>query len=146
MADPLTALSTAASVVSLADVTIRACEGIYGLVASWRNAPRAVKDVRQTIEGIESTLRNRKIFLEERKSSVAFQEHHQTLPDSVNVHVIRIREDVTLLGEYLASNDQAQNFRKRANWAFYEKRIMKIVERLGKHQVDLILSLQVVAQ
>ncbi|KAF6221987.1 hypothetical protein HO133_001955 [Letharia lupina] len=146
MPDPLTALSTAASVVSLVDVTIRACEGIYGLVISWRNAPRAVKSLRQTVEGIESILRSLKTFVTEYESSVAFRQHRQVLPDSVNADIISIGETLGLLDGILTSSGETKNVRRRAKWAIDEKKTLEIVQRLETQQVALILSLQTVAQ
>ncbi len=146
MAETLVAVSTVASIVSLADVTIRACEGIYGLVASWRNAPRAVQNVRQTVNGVESILRNLKTFVEEYKVSVAFQQHHQSLPDSINADITSIRENLGLLVEFLRSAGQVNKSRQRAKWTIQEKNIAEIIQRLEKQQVGLILSLQTVAQ
>lgn len=146
MADPLTALSTAANVISLADVTIRACEGIYGLVASLRNAPHAVKSLQQTVEGIESTLRNLKTFVKEYESSVPFRQHHQVLPESVNADIISVRNDLCLLEGFLTSTGEAKKIRKRTKWAVQKKGTMEIVQRLERQQVALILSLQTVAQ
>ena len=146
MADPLTALSTAASVVSLADVTIRACEGIYGLLASWKDAPRAVITVRQTVESTQSTLRNLKTFVQEYESSVPFRQHHQVLPDSIHAGITRIQETLAVLDGVLSSTGEVKSVRQRAKWAVQEKRIMEVVQRLEKQQVALILCLQSVAQ
>ena len=146
MAETLVAVSTVASIVSLADVTIRACEGIYGLVASWRNAPRAVQNVRQTVNSVDSILRNLKTFVEEYKVSVAFQQHHQFLPDSINADITSIRENLGLLDEILRSTGQVNKSRQRAKWTFQEKNISEIIQRLEKKQVGLLLSLQTVAQ
>ena len=143
MADPL---STLAGLVSLADVTIRACRRVHQFVLSWKDAPQAVKTLQQTIESIRSTLGNLKLFVEEYNSSTPRLRHGQTLPDSMIAEMRSIKDNVDALNDLLLAMLKRKNFTRKAVWALQEQKLTALAQRLENQQITLTLGLQAIAQ
>ena len=143
MADPF---STVAAVVSLADVMIRACDGISTLVIGLKDAPHAALHLRQTAQNIQSVLENLRLYVREYESSNLFIEERQILPDVVKNELLGIRADLGLLQKFLSPSSTQGKIGQRMNWVFNEKQVSKVVHRLESRQIALMTGLQTVAQ
>ncbi|KAL9003322.1 MAG: hypothetical protein Q9188_003798 [Gyalolechia gomerana] len=77
MADPF---STVATVVSFADVTIRACKGIRAVIDIWKDAPNTTQHLPQTLQNQQFMLESLRLYVVEYESSKLFVEQHQLLP------------------------------------------------------------------
>ncbi len=143
MADPLT---TVAAVVSLVDVTIRACEGISSLVVGLKDAPNAAQHLRETVQNAKSALGTLKLYVSEYESSNLFTEHHQLLPEVVKKELLGIRADLDDLQEFLPSWGNQWKIGQRVKWVLDEKKVVGVVLRLERRQTALMTGLQIVAQ
>lgn len=143
MADPF---STVAAVVSLADVMIRACDGISTLVIELNDAPQAALHLRHTTQSLQSVLENLRLYVSEYESSNLFIEERQMLPDVVKNELLGIRAELDLLQKYLPLPDTKGKIGQRMSWFFNEKQISKAVRRLESRQTALMTGLQTVAQ
>ena len=143
MADPL---STVAAVVSLIDVTIRACEGISSLVVGLKDAPNAAQHLRQTVQNVKSVLEHIKLYVSEYESSKLFTEQHQLLPEVVKKELLGIRVDLDLLQKFLPSSGNQRKIGRRVKWVLDEKKLARVIRRLESRQRALMTGLQIVAQ
>ena len=143
MADPF---STVAAVVSLADVMIRACEGISNLVVGLKDAPNAAQHLRQTVHNVLSVLESLQLYVSEYESSALFIEQHQLLPEIVKKELQEIRTELDVLQQLLPSSGTAGKIGHRVKWVFDEKKISRVVHRLDNRQKALMTGLQIVAQ
>ena len=143
MADPL---STVAAVVSLADVMIRACDGISTLVIGLNDAPHAAMRLRQTTQNIQSVLENLRLYVSEYESSDLFIEERQILPDAGKNELLGIRAELDLLQKFLPQSGTRGKIGQRMKWVFNEKQVSKVVRSLESRQTALMTGLQTVAQ
>ena len=143
MADPF---STVAAVVSLADVLIRACDGIFTLVNGLNDAPQAALNLRDTTQNVQSVLQNLRVYVSEYESSNLFLEERQMLPDVVKKELLGICAEIDLLQKFLPPLGTQGKIGQRMNWVFNEKQISKAVRRLESRQAALMTGLQTVAQ
>ena len=143
MADPL---STVAAVVSLVDVTIRACEGISSLIVGLKDAPNAAQHLRQTMQNAKSVLGSLKLYVSEYESSSLFTQQHQLLPEIVEKELLGIRADLSLLQKFLPSSGNQGKIGQRVKWVLDEKKVVRVVRRLESRQTALMTGLQIVAQ
>lgn len=143
MADPF---STVAAVVSLADVMIRACEGISDLVVGLKDAPDAAQHLRQIVENVKSLLVNLQLYVSEFESSNLYIGHNQLLPETVKKELLEIRTELDLLQQFLPPSGTQGKLGQRVKRVLEEKRISRVVRRLENRQIALGTGLQVVAQ
>ena len=143
MADPF---STVAAVVSLADVMIRACEGISNLVVGLKDAPHAVQHLRQTVHNVLSVLGSLQLYVSEYESSALFIEQHQLLPENLKRELLEIHKELDVLQQLLPSSGTQGKIGRRVKWVFDEKKISRVIHRLGNRQIVLMTGLQLVAQ
>ena len=143
MADPF---STVAAVVSLADVIIRACDGISTLVTGLNDAPRAALHLRHTTQNVQSVLENLRLYVSEYESSNLFIEERQILPDVVKNELLGIRAELDFLLKFLQPSGTQGKIGQRIKWVFSEKQVSKAVRRLESRQAALLTGLQTVAQ
>ena len=143
MADPF---STVAAVVSLADVMIRACEGISNLVIDWKDASDAVQHLRQTVQNVKSLLVNLQRYVSEYESSNLSIGHNQLLPETVKKELLEIRTELGHLQQLLPPSGTQEKLGQRVKRVFDEKRIPRVVRRLESRQIALGTGLQIVAQ
>ncbi len=143
MADPLT---TVAAVVSLVDVTIRACEGISSLIVGLKDAPNAAQDLRHTVHNAKSVLGALKLYVSEYESSNLFTEQHQLLPEVVKKELLGIRANLDLLQKFLPSWGNQWKIGQMVKWVLDEKKLARMIRRLESRQIALMTELQIVAQ
>ena len=143
MAEPL---STIAGIISLADVTVRACSGINSFTRSWKDAPRSVKSLHGVVAHVDSTIASLKSLIQEYSTSLMIPQHGRVGPESIAAGLDAIKEDLILLNGMLPSVEALKDFHQKASWGFKEERVMEIVHRLGNHQASLNLGLQIIAQ
>lgn len=140
------AFSTVAAVVSLADVMIRACEGISNLVVSLKDAPDAAQHLRQTVQNVKSLLVNLQLYLSEYESSNLSIGQHQFLPETMKKELSEIRKELDCLQQFLPPFGTQEKLGQRLKRVFDEKRIPRVVRRLESRQIALGTGLQIVAQ
>ena len=143
MADPF---STAAAVVSVADVMIRTCNGISNLVIGLKDAPHAALHLRQTVQNVQSVLENLRLYVSEYELSNLFVEERQILPDVVKNELSGIGAELDLLQKLLPPLGTRGKISQRAKWLFHEKQVSNGVRRLESRQKALMTGLQTVAQ
>ena len=143
MADPF---STVAAVVSLADVMIRACEGISNLIVGLKDASDAAQHLRQTVQNVKSLLGNLQLYVNEYESSNLSLGQHQLLPETVKKELLEIRTELDLLQQFLPLSGTQEKIGQRVKLVFNEKKISKVVRRLESRQIALGTGLQIVAQ
>ena len=141
--DPLSAI---ASVLSVADITIRTCERLRNLTSDLHDAPRSVQRLRQTILNIESVLRNTWLFVVEFNSSTLATEQHEVLPEVVEQSLKEIQASLNELEHLLAPDESNRDMKRRIMHVWKKKPITEIVGRLASQQNTLSLALQSVAQ
>ena len=136
--DPISGI---ASVLSVADIAIRSCEGLRDLISDLRDAPQSVQRLRRTIQNTESVLRNIWLFVSEFNSSTLATEYHEVLPEAVERCVEEIRGDLNLLGNRLAPGDLGRDIGARIRHVRRKKAIEEISRRLDSRQNTLSLAL-----
>lgn len=110
MADPLSAL---AGVLSVADIAIRSCQRLRDLTSDLQDAPQSMQRFRQTIQNVESVLRNLRLFVVEFNSSALATEQHEVLPEVVVHSLVEIQDNLKRLENILAPDESNSNIRKR---------------------------------
>lgn len=143
MADPFT---TVAAVVSFVDVAIRACKGIYAVIDTWKDAPKAIQRLGQTVQNQESLLRTLRLYVLEHESSNLCIEQHQILPTAVGNELRDISSDLGLLEKSLPSAGSERKLDRRFKWVFDKKKTREISDRLDRRQMTVMACLQVTAQ
>ncbi|KAL8721444.1 MAG: hypothetical protein Q9225_001889 [Loekoesia sp. 1 TL-2023] len=143
MAEPF---STVAAVVSFADVTIRACKGIYEIVGTWKDTPNAIQRLQQTVQSLESMSGSLRLSVLEYESSKLFLEQHQLLPDVVMNELPNINVEIKFLQGCLPPAGTQGNFRQRIRTMIDEKKIFAVVTNLDRRQVAVMTALQIFAQ
>lgn len=143
MADPI---STAAAVFSFADVTIRACKGIYEVVGAWKDAPNAIQRLRQTVQSVESMSLNLRLYVAEYESSKLSLEQHQLLPEVVKNELPEIESEIKYLRGCLPPAGTQGSKRQRFRRMIDGKKISAVVNRLSSRQVAVATALQILAQ
>lgn len=143
MADPL---STAAAIVSFADVTFRTCKGIRDVTDSWKDAPNAIQRIRQTVQNHQSILMNLRKYVIEYESSKLYSEQHQLLPDVVKAELRDIDSDLRLLQQYLPPAGIQGKVSQKLKWVFDEKKVLAVVTRLDSRKIAIDTGLQIIAR
>ncbi|KAL8836176.1 MAG: hypothetical protein Q9170_003029 [Blastenia crenularia] len=143
MADPL---STVAAVLSFADITFRACQGVHGTISSWREAPDTIRRLRQTIQSIESMSANLRLYVVEYESSKLRIEQHQLLPENVKDELANIELDIILLQGHLPQVGTEKTMKQRFRRIIDEKKISRIASRLDRRQATVTTALHILAQ
>ena len=143
MPDPF---STVAAVVSFADVTIRACEGLHRVIDRWNDASNATQRTRQTLQNLQSTLGNLRRYVVQYESSKLFLEQRLLLPDVVKNELRDIKSDLGLLQQLLPPTGSERMFTNRLRSVLDEKKIHAIVNRLDKRQIAVNTGLQILGQ
>ena len=143
MADPF---ATVAGVVSLADVMIRACDGISTLVLGLKDAPHAVQHLRHTTQNVQSVLENLRLYVSEYESSNIFIKENQILPDVIKEQFQGISVELDLLQKFLPPSGTQRKIGQRVSWMFQEKQISQAIRRLESRQIALVAGLQTVTQ
>lgn len=143
MVDPF---STVAAVVSLADVMIRACEGISNLVVDSKDASDAAQHLRQTVQNVRSLLVNLQLYISEYESSNLSIGHNQLLSETVKKELLEIRTELDHLQQLLPPSSTQEQLGQRVKRVFDKKRISRVIRRLESRQIALGTGLQIVAQ
>ena len=143
MADPF---STAAAVVSSADVMIRVCNAISTVITDWREAPAAVQRLQQTIQNVQAVLGNLRLYVVEYEESRLFTEQQQPLPELVKQQLRDIHTDLSMLQQIMPPSGTQGKATNRITWVTNKKRILAAVQRLDSRQINLMTGLQIVAQ
>ena len=143
MADPF---STLAGAVSILDVAIRSCKGLYDASHAYKSAPQEAEHLRGTIRDLESILRNTRLWIAEYHSSRSTIQHHEILPEAVKDCIQEINAILKELSDLLPNSDERRQIRERSRWVLHKVKIKKLQERLEGQQKILHLCLQTVAQ
>ena len=143
MADPF---STAAAIVSFADVTIRACKGIYDIVGTWKDAPSAIQRLRETIQSLELMSESLRLYIVEYESSKLYHEQYQLLPEVVKNELQLIDKEVKFLQGCLPPAGTQGKINQRLKMMFDEEKILAVVSRLDRRQLTVMTALQILAQ
>ncbi|KAI9805729.1 MAG: hypothetical protein M1833_005222 [Piccolia ochrophora] len=126
--------STVAAVTSFADVSIRACKGIYEVIGTWKDAPNAIQRLRRTVQGLESMSESLRLYVIEYESSKLFLEQNQLLPEAVKNELPDIDLEIKFLQGCLPPVGTQGNIRQRLKRMIDEKRIVAVVSRLDRRQ------------
>ena len=132
--------------MSFADVTIRACKGIYEVVGSWKDAPNAIQRLRQTVQNLELMSGSLRLYVIEYESSKLFLEQHQLLPEVVKNELPEIDLEIKFLKGCLSPAGNQRNIRQRLRRMIDEKKILAVVSRLNSRQAIITTTLQILAQ
>ena len=143
MPDPF---STLAGAVSVFDVAIGSCRGLYNASLAYKEAPQEVEQLRGTIENLESVLRNLRAWIIEYQSSRFVTHYHEILPESVRACMHEINTYLRELSNLLPSADESRQVRERSRWVLHKRKIVKLQQRLEGQQKNLDLCLQTVTQ
>lgn len=143
MVDPF---STFVGALSILDVSLETCRGLYNASNAYKDAPREFEELQYTIANVESTLRNLRLFTVEFQSSRSARQYQEVLPEAVKDNVHQINEALRELKRLLPDPNAARTTKERSKWVFQKKKVVELGRRLEERQNALNLALQSVAQ
>lgn len=143
MADPF---STLAGVVSVIDVAIRGCRGLYDFSRNLEDVPRSAQQLRSTIGNVESCLRNLRLFAIEYQSSAPLTGHHQILPEALKLGLLGVKTELNVLNRFLPNSESSWKVSERVTWVIDKNKLIKTLQRLDSQQITLLVGLQSVSQ
>ncbi|KAL8833884.1 MAG: hypothetical protein Q9170_004031 [Blastenia crenularia] len=138
-------LATVASLASVIDVALRACNVLYDSIRYLRDAPELSQRFQRTVQSVQSILRTLDDFIALHRQRQVSAGLPSFLPDAVNHEIISIKTDLDLLLMLLPTPSSGR-VRRRLNWVLDRRKVAEVIERLDSRQITLILGLQSFAQ
>ncbi|KAI9755365.1 MAG: hypothetical protein M1815_005081 [Lichina confinis] len=140
MAEAVAGLATAASALQLADVGLRWGKEIYNLLSDIKHAPQEVHNLRNTVDDVNSVIRNLSRYIAEFNQSASTRAEHNVLPEAVTRAVQGFHEQLATLKGLLPTESVQQKIR----WGLDKKRKVKeVTENLGRRKTTVLLALEI---
>jgi hypothetical protein len=148
MADLLTALGAAASVVQLADVVCRVSAEMLNFFKTIKDASEEMQRVRDTLLGVESATRNLHQYVAEHASSQTASQEHEVLPEAMtNLKALNAKLDILrhLTAELGVPSDNKSRphiaIRRKIVWPYHKKSVVDITDSLDKDWSNLTIAM-----
>ena len=138
--------ATIAGIASVIDVALRTCTVLYSSLHYLKHEPELSRQLQQTIQSVESILRNVEDFVAVYRQQQASARLLGCLPDAVNYGVILIKAELDALSTLLPAPSASGQIRRRVKWVLDRKRVVEVRQKLDSHQITLTLALQSFAQ